>query len=498
MLNQSLNLRIGQQLKMTPQLQHAIRMLQLSAIELQQEVQEILESNPLLEEGEGEEESFPESAEQPQQESADSGSEAESTSSEQETPSTEQEQVIPEELESDSNWEDTYDIPSMLGSSGGAPEGIEPQDTHSASTTLQDHLEWQLNALPLSDRDYSIALTIIDAINGEGYLEESLEQLTESLDQDPPVEMEEMVTQLKQIQQFDPAGVGARDLQECLLIQLHQINDDSEPLDIAQEWVEHHFKTIATLNSRQTLEQVSKKLKAAPDVVSEALVLIRTLDPKPGEQIAAAETEYVVPDLIVQKRDGHWEIELTPETSPKLRISPFYQSLKSQSRNGEEKEYISHNIQEARWFLKSLQNRNETLFKVAAHIFEKQSEFLEEGPAKMKALTLRTIADAIEMHESTISRVTTNKYAQTPQGIFELKYFFSSQLNTEDGDGTSGTAVRAMIRQIVDDEDPAKPISDNRIAQMLAEKGVKVARRTVAKYRDILSIPPSNERKRSI
>ncbi len=486
MLNQSLGLRIGQQLKMTPQLQHAIRMLQLSAIELQQEVQEILENNPLLEEGE--------------EESAAEGDELQRNSDDGETPtpeSTVQEESIPDELDSDSNWEDTYDLPSML-SSAPPSDGIEAHEIHSASTTLQDHLLWQLNALPLSERDYSIALTVVDAINGKGYLEESLEELLDSFDLDPVVEMEELVTQLKQVQQFDPAGVGARDLQESLLIQLRQLEEDSEAQEIALEWVQHHFNLVATVNSKQTLEQVSRKLKATPEVVAEALQLIRTLDPHPGEQIAPTSTEYVVPDLVVYKHGGRWEIELTPETSPKLRISPFYQTLKSQTTSGDDKEYISHNIQEARWFIKSLQNRNETLYKVATHIFATQSEFLEEGPARMKALTLRTIAEAIDMHESTISRVTTNKYAQTPQGIFELKYFFSSQLSTADGDGTSGTAVRAMIREIVDNEDPSKPISDNRITQMLAEKGVKVARRTVAKYRDILSIPPSNERKRSI
>ncbi len=493
MLNQSLNLRIGQQLKMTPQLQHAIRMLQLSAIELQQEVQEIMESNPLLEEGE--EEHAAEGQEQENSNEKSSETTAESTP-DQEQATIEQES-IPDELESDSSWEDTYDIPSMLGSSGPG-EGFEPQEIHSASGTLYDHLIWQLNALPLSDRDFSIAIAVIDAINGEGYLEETPEELMEAFDLDPEVEMEELVTQIKQIQQFDPPGVGARDLQECLLIQLKQLDDPSESARIARNWVEHHFKLLSSLNSKQSLEQIARKLKTTPDMVSEALELIRSLDPKPGEQIAPSAVEYVVPDLIVQKRGSHWEIELTPETSPKLRISPFYQTLKSAKTSGDEKEYINHNIQEARWFLKSLQNRNETLFKVASHIFQMQSEFLEEGPAKMKALTLKTIADAIEMHESTISRVTTNKYAQTPQGIFELKYFFSSQLSTADGDGTSGTAVRAMIKEIVDNEDPAKPTSDNKIAQMLAEKGVKVARRTVAKYRDILSIPPSNERKRSL
>ena len=493
MLNQSLNLRIGQQLKMTPQLQHAIRMLQLSAIELQQEVQEIMESNPLLEEGEEEH-----AAEGEEQQSSSEKTTESSTTESTEQSSTIEQESIPGELESDSSWEDTYDIPSMLGNSGGSGEGFEPQEIHSASGTLQDHLVWQLNALPLSDRDFSIAIAVIDAINGEGYLEETPEELMGAFDLDPEVEMEELVTQIKQIQQFDPPGVGAQDLQECLLIQLRQLDDPSETARIARNWVEHHFKLLSSLNSKQSVEQIARKLKTTPEMISEALELIRTLDPKPGEQIAPSAVEYVVPDLIVQKRGDHWEIELTPETSPKLRISPFYQTLKSAKTSGDEKEYINHNIQEARWFLKSLQNRNETLFKVASHIFQMQSEFLEEGPAKMKALTLKTIADAIEMHESTISRVTTNKYAQTPQGIYELKYFFSSQLSTADGDGTSGTAVRAMIKEIVDNEDPAKPTSDNKIAQMLAEKGVKVARRTVAKYRDILSIPPSNERKRSL
>lgn len=496
MLNQSLNLRIGQQLKMTPQLQHAIRMLQLSAIELQQEVQEIMESNPLLEEGE-------EGAEEGQAESESQSSDRDetpqsSTETSERNETTVEQERLPEELESDSSWEDTYDLPSMLGNSGGSGEAFEPQEIHSASATLYDHLIWQLNALPLSDRDFSIAIAVIDAINGEGYLEESPEELMGAFDLDPEVEMEELQTQIKQIQQFDPPGVGAKDLQECLLIQLRQLDDPSETARIARLWVEHHFKLLSTLNSKQSLEQISRKLKTTPELVAEALELIRSLDPKPGEQIAPAAVEYVVPDLIVHKRGDHWEIELTPETSPKLRISPFYQTLKSAKTSGDEKEYINHNIQEARWFLKSLQNRNETLFKVASHIFQMQSEFLDEGPAKMKALTLKTIADAIEMHESTISRVTTNKYAQTPQGIFELKYFFSSQLSTADGDGTSGTAVRAMIKEIVDNEDPSRPTSDNKIAQMLAEKGVKVARRTVAKYRDILSIPPSNERKRSL
>jgi len=495
MLNQSLNLRIGQQLKMTPQLQHAIRMLQLSAIELQQEVQEILESNPLLEEGESDEEGTPENSSETAENSSNNSTESDATT---ETASSNESESIPEELESDSSWEDTYDIPSMLGNSSPG-EQIEPQEVHSVSASLQDHLIWQLHARTLSDRDYSIALTLIDSIDNKGYLEVSLDELIHSIDlEDPEVEMEEVITQLHLIQQFDPPGVGARNLQECLKLQLQQLNEESRAKNVALNWIENHFKLISNLNSNQSLEQISKKLKSDAETVTQALALIRTLDPRPGEQIEEPPVEYVIPDLIVQKRGDHWEIELTPETSPKLRISPFYQTLKSQEHSGDEKEYITHNIQEARWFLKSLQNRNETLFKVASHIFQMQSDFLEEGPEKMKALTLRTIADAIEMHESTISRVTTSKYAQTPQGIFELKYFFSSQLNTADGDGTSATAVRAMIRQIVNSEDPAKPISDNRIATMLAEKGVKVARRTVAKYRDILSIPPSNERKRSL
>ncbi len=483
MLNQSINLRLGQQLKMTPQLQQAIRMLQLSAVELQQEVQEILETNPLLEEGE-------------EGDNLDQKSEQETTADETTLSGetlTDSKETIPEELETDSNWEDTYDIPSMLGSSAPS-EGFESHEIRSSALSLQDHLIWQLNTLHLSERDYTLSIALIDAINQDGYLESTLEELIDVLQLDPPVEMEEMTTQLHQIQQFDPPGVGARDLRECLLIQLHQITDDTPEKAVATHWIENHFDLL----SEQNRDLLGRKLHTSAETVSQALALIRTLDPHPGGKIESPSVEYVIPDLIVRKSEGAWEIELTPETSPKLRISPFYHSMRGKPQNSSDKEYITRNIQEARWFLKSLQNRNQTLFTVASHIFQVQSAFLEGGAEKMRALTLRTIADAIEMHESTISRVTTNKYVQTPQGIFELKYFFSSQLKTTDGDGTSATAVRAMIRQIVDSEDPVKPISDHRITLMLAEKGVKVARRTVAKYRDILSIPPSNERRRSL
>ncbi|MBC8519144.1 MAG: RNA polymerase factor sigma-54 [Gammaproteobacteria bacterium] len=473
-MNQSFNLRLGQTLKMTPQLQQAIRMLQLSAVELQQEVQEILENNPLLEEDEDNEPQHEQEGEHDEQ-----------------TVANDKESSLPDELETDSSWEDTYDIPSMLGNSSPV-DNLEPQDSHSSTDSLHDHLIWQLNTIPLSERDHGISIALIDAINPDGYLETPLYELINTIQLDPPVEMEELTTQLHQIQYFDPPGVGASDLRECLLIQLHQLEKKDPAQNVAINWITNYFNLIA----EQNRELLCKKLSTNNETLLKALVLIRNLNPHPGDKIESTSTEYVIPDLIVQKDGDQWSIELTPETSPKLRISPFYQSIKGKSRNGSDKEYISKNIQEARWFLKSLQNRNETLFKVASHIFQVQSEFLESGAEKMRALTLRTIADAIEMHESTISRVTTNKYAQTPQGLFELKYFFSSQLNTADGDGTSATAVRAIIRQIVDNEDSSKPISDNRITILLAEKGIKVARRTVAKYRDILSIPPSNERKR--
>jgi RNA polymerase sigma-54 factor len=481
---------------MTPQLQQAIRMLQLSTIELQEEVQEILESNPLLEEGEGEE----------------SGEQTESSSTEKEakttdTPSAESEQKIPDELDS-GNWEDSFDdTPSSMlssSSSGERDDNFEAHEIHSVSMSLHEHLTWQLDGIPLSERDYTISISLIDEINQKGYLESSLEDMLSLFDFDPIVEVEEITTQLHQIQQFDPPGIGARNLRECLLIQLRQITSgiinskipDLDPaiIKLALKWVEHNFDLI----SEQNIKLLCSKLKANENTLTQAIALIRTLDPHPGEQIEPEKVDYVIPDLFVHKKDGHWEIELTSETSPKLRISPFYEGIKGQAKSSADKEYISSNIQEARWFLKSLQNRNETLFKVASHIFQVQLGFLEGGAEKMKALTLRTIAEAVEMHESTISRVTTNKYVQTPQGLFELKYFFSSQLTTTDGDGASATAVRAMISKIIKGEDPAKPTSDNRITQLLAENGVKVARRTVAKYRDILSIPPSNERKRAL
>ncbi len=474
---------------MTPQLQQAIRMLQLSAVELQQEVQEIMEGNPLLEEGE-EESSTPEHS--GDQSSAASGEEKIAPKES----ATTGENTIPEELDTDSSWEDTYDIPSMLGNAS-PNEGFESQEVHSSAPSLQDHLIWQLNTLHLSDRDYAISITLIDAINQKGYLESPPEELSDSLQLDPPVEIDELTTQLHQVQQFDPSGVGARDLRECLLVQLRQTRADTLAKVVSLDLLENHFDLTSELVSSGRGDKLCRTLRTDSKTVAEALELIRTLDPNPGEQIEPPAVEYVIPDLIIKKSGEHWDIELTPETSPKLRISPFYQSIKNRAQSGNDKEYLNRNIQEAHWLLKSLQNRNETLLKVATHVFRVQSGFLEAGPEKMQALTLRTIADAIEMHESTVSRVTTNKYVQTPQGIFELKYFFSSQLNTVDGDGTSSTAVRAMIRQIVDNEDSIKPISDNRITMMLAEKGVKVARRTVAKYRNILSIPPSNERKRS-
>ncbi len=479
MLNQSLQVRLGQQLKMTAQLQHAIRLLQLSSQELQQEIQEVLLNNPMLE------------VDEEEINTADTPLEQQRLESEIDR-SMENQETLPDELPVDSHWEDTYDMP--VSSTAAPDDQTEFQETNTAELSLRDHLLEQLNLAPVSERDFSITLALIDAIDPKGYLESSLETVQQALELEPPVELDELTTQLHLLQRFDPTGVGARDLQECLLLQLQQLdpNKKEEPTyTLAQQVLEDHFDLLSA--KQQT--KLCKKLKTTPEKLEATMELIRTFNPHPGEEIQSIQTEYITPDLIIHRGEKGWIVELAPETRTKLRVSPYYQSLKQQQKTGEDAQYIRKNVQDARWFLKSLSNRNETLLKVTTHIFQVQSAFLDGGASKMKALTLKAIAGAVEMHESTISRVTTNKYVQTPQGLFELKYFFSSQLGTADGDGTSSVAVRSLIQKIVDDEDQKKPVSDQKISQLLAEEGIKIARRTVAKYRDILAIPPSNERK---
>ncbi|MBI1422709.1 MAG: RNA polymerase factor sigma-54 [Gammaproteobacteria bacterium] len=486
-MKQALQLRLGQHLTMTPQLQQAIKLLQLSTLELQQEIQEVLDSNLMLEVAdEGEE--FQNTG---THEASESQAEHHEDAQEQ-TGSLEMES-IPEDLPVDSAWDDIYDNIQMSPSSGSYNDDdreFEISDTSSES--LQDHLTWQMQLTPFSETDMVIAEAIIDAINDDGFLSMDVEEILKELPEEMEIELDEVNAVLHRIQYFDPPGVGARDVRESLLLQLKQLAVDSPLKDAAIDLIENHFDLLANRDFPQLL----RKLKIDEDALKAIIATIQSLNPRPGSQITSSKPEYIVPDVIVRKVKGKWKVELNPDAAPRLRINPHYASLIKQVNNSSDTNYLKNHLQEARWFIKSLASRNETLLKVASCIVERQRAFLEYGEEAMKALVLHDIAEAVEMHESTISRVTTKKYMHTPRGIYELKYFFSSHVSTSDGGECSATAIRALIKKLVSAESPDKPLSDSKLASILSEQGINVARRTVAKYREAMSIPPSNERKR--
>ena len=395
----------------------------------------------------------------------------------------------------DSQWDDVF---QTSGSGSGSSSSGEDSDynndyRHSSSDSLQDHLRWQLNLSRLSDIDQMIADAIIDAIDEKGRLTVNPEELVEGFDNDA-IEIEEVNAVLHLIQQFDPPGVGGRDLQECLLIQLKQMPRNTPYVDEACLVVSQY---MAQLGNRD-YNQIMRRCRLKEDQLRDILKLIQSLDPTPGNAIGSDDTEYVIPDVFVSKKEGRWLVELNPDIAPKIQINAQYASMARQSSNASDNDYIRDNLQEARWFIKSLISRNETLMKVATKIVEYQRGFLEYGEEAMKPLVLHDIAEAVGMHESTISRVTTQKYMHTPRGIFELKFFFSSHVSTDTGGECSSTAIRALIKKLVAAENPRKPLSDSKITDLLAEQGIQVARRTIAKYRESLVIPPSNERKRLV
>lgn len=537
-MKQSLQLKLGQQLTMTPQLQQAIRLLQLSTLDLQQEIQEALESNPMLEV----EEAFDTSASgneyegsaddkidytRQQEIAAESGTdnsadfnasdnfssasdsfsdnsegfsdgeafgdndvygEGESFSAD----SGEWSDSIPSDLPVDTSWDDVYPTSSAGSSSNYDNEDGDFESRRAVTDSLYDHLMWQLNLTPMSDRDRVLAMAIIDAVEPSGMLSVTIEDIFEGMRSDfEELELDEVEAVQHRLQQFDPCGVCSQNLSECLLVQLQQFDPKTPFLDSAKLIAKLYLPLLGSRDYRQLMRRT--KLKEAE--LSQAISLIQSLNPRPGDIIASGDTEYVVPDVFVEKRDGRWVVELNPEIAPRLRINSNYASMVKRADSSSDNTFLKDNLQEARWFLKSLQSRNETLLKVASCIVEKQRGFLDYGPEAMKPLVLHDIAEIVEMHESTISRVTTQKYMHTPQGIFELKYFFSSHVNTDSGGECSSTAIRAIIKKLVSAENPKKPLSDSKITDLLAEQGIQVARRTIAKYRESLNIPPSNERK---
>ncbi|MGB5542563.1 MAG: RNA polymerase factor sigma-54 [Gammaproteobacteria bacterium] len=467
MLKPSLQLRLGQQLTMTPQLQQAIRLLQLPVLDLQAEIQAALESNVMLEQDEAE----------------DSEISAEPLSEDNDAPA-----ATAEEMEVE------YAEISTLGqqSSGATmPEDLRTSFDYPdrSRDNLQDHLLWQLQMDHFSDRERTIGEALIDAINEDGYLNTTLADTRELLRPEFDAEEADIEQVLMRIQRFDPVGVGARDLSECLNCQLEQFPDDTPGLALARQISADYLELVA----QQQYAQLQRQLGADQETTDVALCLLRSLNPKPGGAVPSGQPEYIVPDVFVRRLEGRWVVEANPSIAPRLRVNQTYAKLISR---GTEYEALRTQLQEARWLVKSLEIRNDTLLRVARTIVDRQQEFLEYGEECMKPMILKDIADAIEMHESTISRATTGKYMHTLRGVFEFRYFFSSHVSGSDGEDVSSTAIRARIRKLIGEETPGKPLSDSKIARLLENEGIKVARRTVAKYRESLGLPASSERRK--
>lgn len=472
---------------MTPQLQQAIRLLQLSSIELQTEIQEALETNPLLEV----EENIDFDSNKDAQDEGDGSEDVvvkDATQLEHND--------IPDELPTDSEWEDTFDHQYTGPASQGpiADNTVQRDDEDESSQSLQQHLLWQMRLTPFSELEQAIATLLIDAIEDDGYLKSSLEDIQQALGEQDEVDVEEIEAVLHRIQHFDPVGVGSRDLRECLLIQLQQFEQNLDQRELVTTLIDQHLDTLA----KRDYQQIKRALKIDDEQLTELVKIIQLLNPRPGSQIHVDKTEYIVPDVYVRKVNNRWQLSLNPDNAPRLQVAEHYAQLIKRADNSADNQYLKNNLQEARWFLKSLQSRNDTLLKVTEAIINRQKDFLEYGDEAMRPLVLHNIAEEVEMHESTISRVTTRKYLHTPRGIYELKYFFSSHVSTDNGGECSATAIRAIIKKLVAAENTRKPLSDSKIADILGEQGIKVARRTIAKYRETLAIPPSNERKRLV
>ncbi len=472
-MKQSLQLKFSQQLAMTPQLQQAIKLLQLSSLDLQQEIQQITESNPLLE--------VAENLEERAASDVNDSKEAKIAEKQDDWTADDQREAI------DHDW-------PKSSSSNHSNDTNFTEIERSRQETLHDHLMWQLNLTPMSATDHLIAMAIIDAIGPNGILSSTIESIYQSLNTELEIEIDEIEAVLHRLQHFDPPGVAAIDVQDSLLIQLRQYPEDTPWLTQAHNVIKRHLALLASHDYASLLRRTRLKEHELKEVVG----LIQLLNPSPGDQYSDNNIEYVIPDVVVKKHEGVWRVFLNNELTPKISINDTYASMIKRGDNSSDNQYLKDQLQEARWFIKSLESRNETLLKVANCIVDVQQDFFEHGDESMKPLILQTVAESIDMHESTVSRVTTQKYMLTPSGLYELKYFFSSHVGTSEGGECSSTAIRAMIKRTVADESPKKPLSDSKLAQLLEEQGIKVARRTVAKYRESMSIPPSNERKRLV
>ncbi len=459
----SLQLRVSQQLVMTPQLQQALRLLQLPVLELNTQLEEALAENLMLELEEG----------------ADSPEEPELAAPEPEAPvaaAAESDDTGPWDVRDNNRSGDLW-----------ADDNRRPEIADRSDETLREHLLWQLEMDHFTPREATIGTAVVDALNEDGYLTESLEEICRALPADAGFTLAEVEATLPRLQTLDPAGVAARSLAECIAIQLRQLDDDTPGRELALRIAANHLDQVAA----QKYSSLRIELEVSEADLEIALGLVRGCHPRPGAAIAPANSEYVIPDVYVRKQDGRWLVEVNRSGAPRLRVNQAYADM----LRGTQHETLRHQLQEARFLVRSLEIRDDTLMKVALCVVERQTEFLEHGEEAMKPMILKDVAESVGMHESTISRVTANKYMHTPRGVVPFRYFFSSQLTGTDGSEQSSTAIKARIRRLIGQENPAKPLSDSRIAQLLKDEGSTVARRTVAKYREALRIPPSSERK---
>jgi RNA polymerase sigma-54 factor len=444
---------------MTPQLQQAIRLLQLPVLDLNAQIQEALEENIMLEM-----EDLPD------------------------VPTTSAESTAEvETIKADELWQTRSAERIQDGGWNGEGRPVS-EFADESGQSLRDHLLWQIEMEHFSPREVIIGEAIVDSINDDGYLETGLDDILSSLDETPPATEKEVERTLTKIQHLDPIGVGARSLSECIVLQLSQLDWKTPALQLAIEIATDHLDLVAT----RDYGELRRGLRTTEDDLHDALALIRGCNPRPGTAVSPAAAEYVIPDVFVRKVDNRWQVEISPTGVPRLSVNQQYANL---LRGSGEHAVLKSQLQEARWLIRSLEIRNETLLKVATSIVSRQTSFLEHGDEAMKPMVLRDIAEEIGMHESTISRVTTNKYMHTPRGVFEFKFFFSSHLASDSGEDQSSTSVRAKIRKLIGTENPAKPLSDSKITNLLKEEGISVARRTVAKYREAMNIPSSSDRR---
>ena len=466
----SLQLKLSQHLALTPQLQQSIRLLQMSTLELEQELEKYLQDNPLLEREEEEYAPPPVTNDVQSAEPETSKPEIE----EPPTPSAEDDSWLGEE--------------SSYSSSSGSfdDDDNEHHDIQAATTSLREHLAWQLGLMNIPDRDRTLVQCLIDALDEDGYLSQSLDELAETLPAELEIEREELQIALKHLQNFDPTGVGARNAPECLALQLGVLPADATQM-LALRIVRVHLELLAS----RDFAKLKKLLNCDDDQLRAAQFLICSLNPRPGAQYAPLDARYITPDVVLRKLRGQWTVSINADAFPRLRINSLYAQILSKQRGSS----LAGQLQEARWLLKNVQQRFDTILRVAQSIVDRQRQFFDHGEVAMRPLVLREIADILGLHESTISRVTTQKYMATPRGIFELKYFFGSHVSTEAGGACSATAIRALIKQLVGAEDAKKPLSDSQISEVLGQQGIVVARRTIAKYREALNIPPVKLRK---